>query len=98
MITRIVRLSIQEEEAAEFLKIFKETYNAIRFSEGCHELRLYRDINQPTIFITFSKWESEGALNLYRQSALFRSTWSTVKKMFKDSPVAFSMSEEYPSQ
>lgn len=93
MITRIVRLTIQPEKAAAFLERFNNTYSAIRNFKGCSHLRLFSDAQQPNIFITYSHWENEEALEHYRLSALFQSTWSEVKPMFAAAPVAFSMNE-----
>ncbi|MBK7888356.1 MAG: antibiotic biosynthesis monooxygenase [Bacteroidetes bacterium] len=96
MITRIVRLTIQKDKANDFRSLFESTYNAIRSFKGCTHLELFTDINQPNIFITFSKWESEQDLDNYRVSELFIRTWGIVKVMFQDAPIAFSMREEYP--
>ncbi len=96
MITRIVRLTIQEDHANDFRLLFESTYNAIRSFQGCSHLALYTDSGKPNVFITFSKWESEQDLDNYRQSELFIKTWASVKVMFQEAPIAFSMKEVYP--
>ena len=40
--------------------------------------------------MTYSHWESESALNQYRDSELFKSVWAFTKTLFSDKPVAFS--------
>jgi len=97
MITRVVRLTIQEDKAKDFYALFVLTYPAIRSFKGCSHLELFTDTTFPNIFITFSRWESEQELENYRNSALFKETWRIVKAMFQDAPVAFSMKEEYPN-
>jgi heme-degrading monooxygenase HmoA len=41
--------------------------------------------------MTYSLWESTDALEAYRQSELFRTTWSATKLLFAERAVAFSM-------
>jgi heme-degrading monooxygenase HmoA len=43
------------------------------------------------VFFTFSIWENEEALENYRQSELFRSTWSKTKVLFSDKPNAWTV-------
>lgn len=74
----------------QFLDQFDETAPQIRSFPGCHHLELWRDADAPTIFTTYSHWESPEALDEYRESTLFRSTWSTVKPLFADRPQAHS--------
>jgi len=59
--------------------------------EGCGGVDLLRDIHQPHIFFTYSKWQNEAALEKYRQSELFQSTWQQVKKLFNGKPEAWSV-------
>ncbi len=96
MITRIVRLPIQAEKAEEFLAFFENNYPHIRNFEGCRYLELFREVNFPNIFITYSKWETEQHLELYRKSNFFTQTWTHVKLMLEADPLAFSMTAAYP--
>lgn len=96
MITRIVRLTIQPEKIKDFKWQFESNYSSISNFKGCRHLRLFRDAEEDNIFITFSRWDSTEALDAYRNSELFRSTWATVKPMFEAAAVAFSMEEIYP--
>lgn len=96
MITRIVRLSISPDQIQDFLQKFYLTYPSIRHFEGCRHLQLFRDIQENNVLITFSQWDSAEHLEKYRNSPLFKSTWSEVKPMFNAPPVAFSMDELYP--
>ena len=91
MIIRMVRMTFQEDKTEEFQEIFNSSKDKIRAMAGCSHLELLRDINQPNIFMTHSHWESEKALNNYRDSELFRSTWAKTKILFADKPLAFSV-------
>ncbi len=93
MIIRIVRMKVAPENVSTFQKYFKESFSKIRNFPGCCDLSLHADINQEGVVITFSKWESEAHLNVYRDSEVFKSTWEKVKPLFVAKPEAFSMEE-----
>jgi heme-degrading monooxygenase HmoA len=54
---------------------------------------LYQDKNNPSIFFTYSFWETEQDLENYRQSALFDDVWTFTKKLFNDKPEAWSVNK-----
>ena len=83
-------MTFQEEKISDFLAIFNASKHKIRQFEGCQHLELLRDLTQPNILMTYSFWENEAALESYRQSALFQTTWAATKLLFADKPVAFS--------
>ena len=92
MLNRFVRMTFQPEKVEEFLnEIFIPSKEKIRHFSGCHHLELMRDLNEPNIFMTFSKWESPEALETYRHSELFKSTWAKTKVLFADKPKAWSV-------
>jgi len=90
MLIRTVKMTFQPDKTEEFLQIFKESNKLIRNFPGCHHLELWQDFCQENIFTTYSHWESEEALNKYRDSELFRSTWKKTKVLFLEKPVALS--------
>ncbi len=90
MIIRIVRMTFQEDKIEEFLNIFNRSKQYIRAFDGCQHLELLRDKNAPNILMTYSYWDSENHLNIYRDSELFKSTWAATIVLFSDKPVAFS--------
>ncbi|MCL4111351.1 UNVERIFIED_CONTAM: hypothetical protein GTU68_023204 [Idotea baltica] len=59
-------------------------------SKGCIDVTLLQHNKNPNIFFTYSHWTSEDALNNYRYSKLFRSTWARVKLLFAQAPQAWS--------
>jgi quinol monooxygenase YgiN len=91
MLIRIVRMTFQPEKLDEFRAIFEESKEKIRARPGCLHLELWQDLHQPQVLVTHSHWESEEALNSYRDSELFRSTWSRTKVLFAAPPLAFSV-------
>jgi len=82
MIIRIVKMTFEPEKVNEFLEVFNSSKQLIRNFEGCSRLELLNEINISNVFFTYSYWESEEALNNYRDSELFKSVWSKTKILF----------------
>ncbi|MEZ0607713.1 putative quinol monooxygenase [Fibrella sp. WM1] len=90
MLIRIVRMTFRADELDAFRAIFDGSRAKIRAFPGCQHLELLRDLDHPNVRLTLSHWESAEALETYRQSELFRSTWAITKVLFADRPIAFS--------
>lgn len=90
MLIRVVRMTFRSEEVNTFLKIFREAQLKIQAFPGCTHLELWRDYADPRVFATFSHWESDDALQRYRSSELFRTTWRKTKRLFAEKPEAWS--------
>lgn len=90
-------MTFAPDAVEEFLAQFDETAPQIRSFPGCHHLELWRDADAPAVFTTYSHWEPPEALDEYRDSDLFRSTWSTVKPLFADRPRAHSYTVARPA-
>lgn len=93
MLVRIVRMTFQAEKVVDFLTVFERSKQQIRAFPGCRHLELMRDLDQPTVYVTYSHWDSPDALERYRHSELFRTTWAVTKPLFADRPVAFSVEQ-----
>ena len=91
MLVRIVKLNIKKENIAKFEAIFAETKAYIINSEGCLLLELYQDNRNPSLFFTYSHWEHESFLELYRQSPFFKDVWGRTKQLFDEAPEAWSV-------
>lgn len=87
---RVVRMTFRSETVAEFLELFSVVEPDIRRQPGCMHVELMRDVQWPNAFATFSIWESEAALDAYRQTPFFRTTWSRTKSLFAAPPRAES--------
>lgn len=84
-------MSFEPSKIEEFLTNFEMNKQKIRNFEGCQFLELYRDLNSTHIFFTYSYWASEGDLNNYRHSELFKRVWSKTKPLFNAKPEAWSV-------
>jgi len=84
-------MSFRPEKVADFLSVFRESQELIRTFEGCRHLELLQDADNLHIYSTLSHWDNAEALENYRQSALFRTTWARTKVLFADKPQAFSL-------
>lgn len=82
MIKRLVKLTFQSDKTDDFLTIFEDSKYLIRQREGCQHLELLRNATTPYVFFTLSFWDDEAALNAYRDSELFKTTWSKTKILF----------------
>ncbi len=93
MITRIVQLTFQEHLVDQFLESFEENGPKIRAFDGCLGVDLVQDMYRPYVFFTISKWDSEEALEAYRQSDFFRNTWKKTKVLFSVPAHAWSTTD-----
>ena len=91
MFVRIVKMSFHEKNIPQFLENFEINKTEIRNFQGNRLLELYQDKNQPTIFFTYSYWETEQDLENYRKSELFGKVWKFTKTIFDAKPEAWSV-------
>jgi hypothetical protein len=92
MLVRVVQLRIRPEEVPLFCRLFEDHCQAIRANPGCLALELLQEEGSPGSLATLSRWQSEDALNHYRNSTFFRTLWSQVKPLFSAPAQAFSYS------
>lgn len=93
MIIRIVKMNFQADKTEYFLRTFRQKQSLIASFDGCNGVELLRDIHNPNTFFTYSRWNSPENLDAYRQSALFKETWSTAKLWFSGKAEAWSVEE-----
>lgn len=93
MISRIVKMTFQEDRVDDFLENFHNHKDQIRNFPGCEQLKLLRDVNDPRIFFTYSWWQEATDLENYRQSDLFQGVWAFTKTLFAAKPEAWSTNE-----
>lgn len=91
MFVRIVKMGFHEDKVEAFLGNFEEVKLNIRNFPGNRFLELYRDKNDPTVFFTYSYWETEDDLENYRNSELFIEVWAFTKQLFNKKPEAWSV-------
>lgn len=93
MIIRIVKMTFEPKKVKEFLRIFNDSKKHIRNFKGCTHLQLLYDVNDPHVFFTYSYWESEDDLEIYRDSELFKDVWDKAKALFLAQPEAWSLTQ-----
>ena len=59
MIKRIVKMSFELEKVEKFKSIYELNWHKIKGFEGCLHVELLQDRSSPSIFFTYSNWESE---------------------------------------
>lgn len=91
MITRIVKMTFQDGKQEAFEHIFDSTRAGILNFTGCLSVELHKNLENPSIYFTISRWTSAAALENYRSSEFFRKTWSQVKPMFAAGAEAWSL-------
>ena len=90
MLVRIVRMTFRADALPDFHAIFDRSKHHIRAFPGNHHLELLRDPDHPNVRMTYSLWDSADALEAYRQSELFCTTWAATKILFAEKAMAFS--------
>lgn len=91
MITRIVQLEFQDDKIEEFLRFFDTINSQVNTFPGCIGMKLYQDIDRPTVVMTYSHWESQATLDVYRTSDTFGAIWPKIKPWFSAKPQAWSV-------
>jgi quinol monooxygenase YgiN len=92
---RIVKMTFRTECVPDFLAVFEASSPLIRQFPGCLHLELWRSRDTPHVLFTFSIWDNPDALEAYRHSDLFRTTWARTKPLFAEPASAWSVDELY---
>lgn len=93
MITRVVKMNFNPSFINEFISLFNKVKPLIANVEGCEGVQLLQHETEKNIFFTISKWKNTNALENYRHSELFKSTWAKVKIHFTAKAEAWSLLE-----
>ncbi len=92
MIKRIVKMTFREDAVDAFLnEVFEQSKDRIRAFPGCLRMELVQHVSQQNVLFTLSSWENEAALESYRQSELFKTTWQKTKALFAEKAEAWSV-------
>lgn len=90
MVTRIVKMTFKPERCDEFLEIFDRYKHKIRAAEGCHHLELLRLTKNGNVFFTYSRWQEEKYLEIYKNSPTFAVVWPQTKALFESPAEAWT--------
>ena len=89
---RIVRMTLKNEDALQaFQNIYAKRNPYKNGVAGCLSVEILRDINESNICYTLSEWETNEALEEYRNSAYFKQTWPMVKALLSKRAEAYSL-------
>ena len=92
MIKRFVKLTFRPEAVDTFLHlVFEPSKTLIRNVPGCRHMELLQSTGQSNVLFTFSLWDDAAALEAYRQSDLFRTTWAKTRALFAEKAEAWSL-------
>ena len=94
MIIRIVKMTFRPEECVSFETLFNTVKNHIAAFDGCIHLALWRDTRDANVYFTNSEWQSAEHLEQYRNSSLFKDTWTQTKALFAEKAQAWSVEEK----
>ena len=87
-------MTFEPENIPSFERIFRDASGRIRAFPGCSQVELYRDMQDPDTFFTYSIWEDQAALEAYRNSEFFREVWGQTRKLFSDPAQAWSLARQ----
>jgi heme-degrading monooxygenase HmoA len=93
MIKRFVKMSFKTDKIEDFKQLFRSSQATIKKFEGCKHVELLQDVNDPSLFFTFSLWDSELHLDAYRKSQFFEQVWGNTKILFREKAQAWSLNE-----
>jgi quinol monooxygenase YgiN len=91
MIQRIVKLHFKIEQIDAFMEVFEASKAHIRAFDGCLGMSLAQHDTQPNVLFTISRWKNTEALENYRKSPLFTTTWAKTKVLFEEKAEAWSV-------
>ncbi len=91
MLIRLVNMHFQANACDKFIEIFNQSAPNIRAFPGCLYVEVLRDSVDLARFYTYSHWESEAAIESYRNSELFQKTWAATKILFDERPQASTL-------
>lgn len=86
-------MEFEASKKADFIKAFYSKQSFIKAFPGCIDVFLMQDERDSNAMATWSLWKSNGDLEAYRHSDLFKETWDHVKPMFSAKPKAYSLTK-----
>lgn len=97
MITRIVKMNVNELDIEKFKLLVQPYQSKILAFKGCVQVDIMRDKKNRTQFFSYSIWESEEALENYRNSKMFREIWAEIKKLLSSPTIAWTVEDAFDS-
>jgi 3-dehydroquinate synthase len=91
MIKRIVQMTFAPDKVEEFQQLFHQIKDKIYHFPGCQHLELWRDVQHPQRFFTYSFWAHPHNLENYRNSEFFAEIWPKTKALFAEKAKAWTV-------
>ena len=91
MITRIVKMTVDEKNVGDFRKYFENYNQQIMQVDGCHHHDFLEDKNDPTTFFTYTTWETERQIERYRRSEMHRLHKEKMKEFYAKDDIAWTV-------
>lgn len=91
-------MTFKKDHIEGFQRIFQLSKEAIKNFEGCLYVELCRDTSDENVYFTYSHWASEEALDTYRNSQFFKSTWNEIRTFFSAKAEVYSLERVYSSE
>lgn len=88
---RLVKLTFKPDKVDDFISIYNKRNPYANQIDGCKHVELWRSHKSENVLFTLSIWENEEALESYRRSDFFRTTWSLTKALFEQKAEAWSL-------
>lgn len=84
-------MTFRPEARQQFVEeVFEQSKAQIRAFAGCRHMELLQHATRQEVLFTLSFWDDEAALENYRQSELFQTTWARTKVLFAERAEAWS--------
>ena len=86
-------MEINESDIDSYMALVQSVLDRIKNFKGCQSVNIFNDKDVPNRFFSYSTWESEEHLDAYRDSELFKITWSELKTFFKSPAQAWTVED-----
>lgn len=84
-------MTFAPENCEAFESLFLQYREKIRSTPGCLHLEWWQQVDDPNVYFTFSQWESESALENYKNTETFKTVWPLTRALFAAAPQAWSV-------
>ncbi len=88
---RVVLLKFHSDQVKDALDKLNSIAPKVRAQRGCKFLEISQGFHDKSEIITYSYWESQNDLNVYRQSDFFRAFWKDIRVNFQEPARAWSV-------
>lgn len=88
-------MKIKEHCLSDFINFISATNEKILETEGCKQLELLRDKEDPTVFFIYQFWDSEKSLSKYHRSEFYGRYKEQINSFFEENEQAWIVENFY---